>query len=200
MLAWLAWTHGQLDRATRLIGGALETFQALDSRSQLGAALSLMGEVHRSRGDLTEAARLYAWALREHRSCGSRVGAGIAQLNLALVRISSGDWAAARNAVHGVLGSMRGEGADQFATYAELMLLVCDAADSRWAGWEQRFAEVRRSVSERGQVHDDLVQLASRCAEIADTSGREQLAATARALAHSQLRGLGRADEIGAEG
>jgi tetratricopeptide (TPR) repeat protein len=195
-LAWLAWTHGQLDRATRLIREAIPIFEAQGDRSQLGSALSLLGEVHRSGDDLDEAARLYSQALREHRSCGSKIGAGIAQLNLALVHIGFGDWAAARNAIHEVLGSMRGEGADQFANYAELMLLVCDAAESRWEDWGERFAEVRRSVLERGQVHDDLVGLALRCAELASTSGREELAETARAMAHDQLRGLGRADEI----
>jgi hypothetical protein len=117
-------------------------------------------------------------------------------LNLALVHLECDDWTAARNAIHEVLGSMRGEGADQFANYAELMLLVCDAAESRWEDWAERFAEVQRSVLERGQVHDDLVRLAMRCAELASASGREELAQTARAMAHGQLRGLGRAEEI----
>ena len=195
-LAWLAWTHGQYDRATQLIRGAIPTFQAQGDRSRLGAALSLLGEVHRSRGELSEASRLYSQALREHRSCGSKIGATIAQLNLALVHIGCGDWTAARNAIHEVVGSMRGEGGGQFANYAELMLLVCDAAESRWADWAERFGEVERRVLEGGQVHDDLVGLAMRCAEFASTSGREELAETARAMAHGQLRGLGRDGEI----
>ncbi len=186
---------GRLDEAGACFQRGLRMCEESGYRQDRAHFLNLLGEVARYSGDLAGAERRYAGALEGFEAIGSG-DAAIAEANLAVVVLEQGRYDRARQLLDRSLVRFEQEGLKHFMGLLHALLLPCCAAAGSWGSWQHHFDEAVGLLEETGYVEPDGARAARLAAAIAAEAGQPERARDALGFAASQLRLLGREDEL----